>query len=101
MVAVANGQYIGAGMKIAPHASLDNGLFDVVIIDGMSKMRMLKKLPGLYKGEHINLPEVKVVQGKQVIAFSRDRVLIEVEGEQPGCLDAEFTILNAALDLIC
>src|SRR5436305_1226820 len=36
-VVVANGQYFGGGMRVAPNAKPDDGLFDVVIMGGASK----------------------------------------------------------------
>ena len=44
LVAIANAPYFGGGMKIAPDAVPDDGLFEVVIVRGVSKFSLLKDL---------------------------------------------------------
>lgn len=98
---VANGQYLGSGMHAAPEARLDDGLFDVIIIQAMSRPKMLVSLPRLYKGSHLSLSEVLTCRGTQVSIHTVDRVRLDMDGEQPGFLDAEFSILPQAIPLIC
>ncbi|MGE5398307.1 MAG: diacylglycerol/lipid kinase family protein [Chitinophagales bacterium] len=100
-IAVGNGQYFGSGMRIAPAAQLDSGRFEIVIVEGVTKTYVLRNLPGLYKGTHINKPEVTCMQGHHVKATSTQKVLLDVDGEQPGVLDCEMDILPAAFNLIC
>jgi YegS/Rv2252/BmrU family lipid kinase len=105
-VAVANGQYFGGGMKVAPGAVPDDGLFDVVIMGGAPKGQSLADLKLIYTGEHITKPYVRVVRGQHVVvapvAETRGRpVLIETDGEAAGRLPATFEILPRALNLRC
>ena len=100
MAAVANGQYFGGSMQIAPAAVLDDGILEIVIVKGMKKLKLLRCLPTIYGGTHIIKPEVICLQGTKVKATSPDRVLLEIDGEQPGLLNAEFTILPKALNII-
>ncbi len=104
--AVANGQYFGAGMRVAPHAKTDDGLFDVIIMGGTAKSRAVADLKLIYTGEHLNNPAVTALRGSKVVAVSvaetRGRpVLIEVDGESAGRLPATFEILPRALNLRC
>lgn len=101
MIAVANGQYFGGGMRVAPNAVLDSGQFEIVVVDGGSKMELLANLPRIYRGTHLKHPSVTTMKGHHVRAFSPEKVLLDIDGEQPGCLDAEITILPASLHLIC
>ena len=57
-IMVANGRYIGGGMMIAPHAELDDGLFDVVCLGDFSTLMLLRHLPKIYKGTHLKIPGV-------------------------------------------
>ncbi len=105
-VAVANGQYFGGGMRVAPGAVADDGAFDVVIMGGAPKGRMLADMKLLYTGEHIGNPNVRVLRGRKVMAVpvaeTRGRaVLIETDGESAGRLPATFEILPRALNLRC
>ncbi|HWA90751.1 MAG TPA: YegS/Rv2252/BmrU family lipid kinase [Rhizomicrobium sp.] len=105
-VAVANGRFFGGGMKVAPEAALDDGMFDVVIMGGAPKGRMLKDMKLIYTGEHVTRPNVRVLRGRKVVAVpvaeTRGRaVLIETDGESAGRLPATFEILPRALNLRC
>jgi diacylglycerol kinase (ATP) len=103
-VAVANGQFFGGGMRVAPDAVPDDGLFDIVIMGGASHNPADLKL--LYTGEHIGLPGVRVIRGRKVVAApvaetGGRAVLIEVDGEAAGRLPATFEILPRALRVRC
>lgn len=100
VVAVTNGQYFGGGMQIAPMADLESGQFEVILIDAMTKRELLTCLPTIYKGKHIYNPHFKAFSGTRVKATSTQRVLVEVDGEQPGYLDAEFSLIPACLKVI-
>ncbi len=65
-VVVANSAYYGNGMKIAPGAGLDNGLLDVVVVEAASRVALLRALPSLYDGSHVDRPEVTVLRGRRV-----------------------------------
>lgn len=100
--AVCNGQYFGSGMHMAPDAKPDDGLFDVVIIGGVSKLRGLRETSLLYEGKHIGLDNVTVVQGSRIVATPVDddaEVLLDVDGEAPGALPATFDLLPKILKL--
>jgi diacylglycerol kinase (ATP) len=104
-VAVANGQYFGGGMRVAPGAVVDDGLFDVVVM-GAAPGRSLAQMNLLYTGEHIHEPHVRVLKARRVVAApvaeTRGRpVLIEADGESAGRLPATFEILPRALNLRC
>lgn len=96
----ANGRYIGSGMNIAPNAICDDGLFDVIIVEDMSKIGLLFALPGLYHGTHLTNSHCRSYRGKHLVANTVENVLLDVDGEQPGFLDAEFSILPRAIHLI-
>ena len=57
LVAVGNGPSFGGGLRITEGALLDDGLLDVVVIRPMSKARLVRVYPRLFKGTHVTLPE--------------------------------------------
>jgi YegS/Rv2252/BmrU family lipid kinase len=65
-VVVANSAYYGKGMKIAPAAEVDDGVLDVVVIEAASKLELMRSLPKVYDGKHVELPEVTVLTGTRV-----------------------------------
>ncbi len=58
MVAFGNIKSYGRGMKITPLAEPDDGLFDICWIDPVKRLRLLRFFPTVYRGEHIEMPEV-------------------------------------------
>ena len=105
-VAVANGLYFGGGMKVAPNARPDDGVFDVIVMGGGPKSRAAADMKLIYKGEHLNNPAVRAMRGNRVVAVpvaetGGHPVLVEVDGESAGRLPATFEILPRALNLRC
>lgn len=98
-VDVANGKYVGAGMTIAPHAEVDDGLFDVIVIGNFGKIESLIRLPTLYRGTHLNNPKVGFFRGRHVELRSDEPLSIHVEGEYIGQTPAAFDIFNKALKI--
>jgi diacylglycerol kinase (ATP) len=98
-VVVANGVWHGGGMKLAPDAKSDDGLFDVVLIGDISKLDFLTTAPKIYKGRHVAHPKVEVVRSARVEVDALQRLPIEVEGEQVGTTPAVFELVPNALRL--
>ena len=71
-VAAANSKAYGGGMYMAPDASLEDGLLDVVIVGHVPKLRFLRLLPTVFKGAHIRQPNVEVLRAREV-QISADR----------------------------
>jgi YegS/Rv2252/BmrU family lipid kinase len=102
-VAVANGQFFGGGMHIAPEAVLDDGQFDVVTLGDLTPFDFLKNGHRVYRGEHMGLEKVTSRRARRVEARPvnpDEDVLLDVDGEAPGALPATFTVIPRAIDLI-
>ena len=93
--AVANGRIFGKGMKVAPDARLDDGLFDSVLVRGFKFLEFCRHGWKLINGSHVTHPKVTVVRGSTVEAYPEDDedVLLELDGEQLGRLPATFEIV--------
>jgi YegS/Rv2252/BmrU family lipid kinase len=100
---VANARYFGGGMKIAPSAKLDDGLFDVIAVGDVSAATVLTNSYRLYLGTHLGMSEVNHARARRVSArpASGDEIKLEVDGELVGRLPAEFEILPNALRVRC
>lgn len=99
-VAVANGRYHGGGMWVAPDALVNDGLFHLTVIGNLSIPEVLLNLPKLYNGKIRTVREVVTFTGAKVSATSDDRVLLDVDGEQPGRLPVTIDIVPGALNII-
>ncbi|RMF69979.1 MAG: diacylglycerol kinase family lipid kinase [Calditrichaeota bacterium] len=100
-VVVANGQFFGGGMWVAPEAKLDDGLFDVVIIGDVNRAEVLANTHRLYNGTLGRHHKVTTLRGKEITLRSEHDVYIEADGELPGKLPAKFQLIPTALRIIC
>jgi YegS/Rv2252/BmrU family lipid kinase len=99
-VVIANGQYFGGGMRVAPGAEFDDGRFDVVIIGETGRTRALTGIPSLYRGRHIARREVEVHRARVVrVSCDGAPMLFDVEGEQVGTTPATLTCIPGAISL--
>lgn len=97
---VANARYYGGGMKIAPGAKVEDGLFDIITIGDASSFRILANAPRLYLGAHLNMNEVTHALAKQVVArpVRKDELVrVELDGEVVGRLPAMFEVMPRSL----
>jgi len=96
-VIVANGRWHGGGMKLAPDAKPDDGLFDVVLIGDVTKLDFVTTAPKLYSGKHVGHPRVEVLRSATVGVDASQPLPIELEGETVGTTPARFEIVPGAL----
>lgn len=99
-VAVANGQYHGGGMCVAPDAVIDDGLFHVTVIGDMTLPRVFLNLPKLYNGRIKTIGQVFTRTATRVLAESEQKVLLDVDGEQPGRLPVAIDMVPGAVGMI-
>jgi diacylglycerol kinase (ATP) len=96
-VIVANGQWHGGAMRLAPEARPDDGLFDVVLIGDVTKRDFVTTAPKIYKGTYLAHPKVELLRSRTVTVDGSERLPIELDGEQVGTTPARFEIVPAAL----
>lgn len=102
LAAVGKGQYIGGGMQITPTAVLDDGQFEICIVNKLSKIKLLALFPSIFKGEHIHIkPTVEIYKGSAVkIRSIEDRVLVEADGNIIGTTPCDISINNQKIEMI-
>ncbi len=94
---VANGQYHGGGMWLAPEARPDDGLFDVLVFGDLTKTDFVRNVGKIYKGTHLSHPKIEQLRGARVEIDAAEPLPIELDGEQPGTTPARFEIVPRAL----
>jgi len=100
MVTVANAPFYGGGMKIAPDASMNDGLLNVCIVKEISKLELLWEFPKVFKGTHIYHPRIMMKSGRRIRLTSDEPRKIFADGEYAGHLPAEFSIDNRKIEVI-
>jgi len=96
-VIVANGQWHGGAMWLAPEARPDDGVFDVVLIGDVTKRDFVTTSPKLYKGTYLAHPKIDLLRSSAVGVDALERLPIELDGEQVGTTPARFEVVPAAL----
>jgi diacylglycerol kinase (ATP) len=96
-VIVSNGRYFGGGMFIAPHADLQDGLFDVIVLGDLNKLEFVQNVPKVYNGTHLTHPKVSEYRAREVRVVSQERMLIQADGELVGMAPATFRLLPKAI----
>ena len=98
-VIVANGRWHGGGMKLAPDAQADDGLFDVVLIGDVTKLDFVTTSPKLYSGGHVHHPRVDVLRSAAVAVEAAVPLPVELDGEVAGTTPVRFEVVPGALRL--
>jgi diacylglycerol kinase (ATP) len=99
-IVIANGQYFGGGMRIAPDANLTDGEFEVVTLGDLGKVDLVRNVPRVYDGSHLAHPKVSVSRAQTVEVSSPERLLLQADGEVLGRAPATLTVVARALRII-
>ncbi len=104
MIAICNGQFFGSGMHVAPMASLDDGLFELVALGARSKLGFALSSSSIYSGGHMRSEGTVHLRGQRfelelVNDDVRDVYLTDVDGEPMGGLPITIEVLPKALVL--
>jgi diacylglycerol kinase family enzyme len=99
-VAAANSKAYGGGMFMAPEASLEDGLLDVVMVAQAPKLRFLRLLPTVFKGTHVQEPNIQVVRSARV-EISADRPFtLYADGDPIAELPVTISALPGAVRVL-
>ncbi len=100
-LAICNGRFFGSGMKVAPMAATDDGVFEVISLGAAGKVRFaIESTTRLYTGDHIGKGDVQHLRCDKITVALRnkeivDRFLLDVDGEPLGRLPMEIELSPA------
>ena len=97
---VANGQYCGNRMHVAPDARLDDGLLEVVAIRNVGLFTVLAKVIKLYRGTLLDDRVVWHARGARVRIETDTTVAVEADGQVVGNTPAEISVLRGRLRVV-
>lgn len=98
--AAANSKAYGGGMFIAPDAQLDDGMLDIVISEHCSKLQFLRTLPKVFKGTHVESPQVQVLRARELRVSADRPFTVYADGDPIAELPARVTVLPGAMRVI-
>jgi diacylglycerol kinase (ATP) len=97
---ITNSNSVGGFEKLAPEASLDDGLFDVFILKRCNLGEFIRVVSAALRGEHINDPNVIYFKTNSIQVTSPDYVQINLDGEFGGTLPSMFSLLPSHIKII-
>lgn len=96
LISVANNTSMGGGMKVAPDASMRDGLLDVFVLRPLSKIRFLRLFPRVFAGTHVGEPEVLIERCTQV-TIDAPGIVAYADGERVWELPVNVDVVPAAV----
>ena len=99
-IAAANSKFYGGGMMVAPQATLDDGLLDLVIISDMPKLRFVALLPTVFKGDHVKHAGVEVLRCASVEISASRPFTMYADGDPIAELPVTVSVLPGAIRTI-
>lgn len=100
LAAFANTSTYGDGMKIAPHAQMDDGQLDVCVIGGIDPFKLACMFPTVYFGRHLRIREVDYFQAMRLRVETEAPLEIYADGEYVCRTPAEIGVHGGALKML-
>jgi diacylglycerol kinase (ATP) len=99
----ANCPRVGGGMHLTPEASWNDGLLDLILVEGLSKATLLRIFPRVFRGTHVTHPAVHIVRTRQATIRSDRPLWPNADGEplaDSPVTELEISIRPAALRVV-
>ncbi|WP_449538674.1 diacylglycerol kinase [Ferdinandcohnia sp. Marseille-Q9671] len=91
---------VGGFEKLAPDSSLNDGLFDLLILKKANLADFIKVATLAIRGEHINDPHVIYTKANRVKINPTEKMQINLDGEYGGLLPGEFVNLYKHINVL-
>ncbi len=96
-VIISNSRYTGGDYLIAPKAKIDDGKLDLIVLNKLSRINLLKTFPKIFDGSHIDTPFVDYIQAKTIRLKAKTPKVLSPDGEIYGKFPVEVTCLPKAI----
>ena len=96
----ANTPAYGGGMKIAPHARLDDGKLDICIVSDLAKFKLFCLFPTVYFGRHLGIPEVGYFQAARLRLQTETPLDVYADGEYVCRTPVEVSVAAQVLQVV-
>lgn len=87
MITITNHPFYGGGMKIIPFAKIQPLKFPVLVINSISKFKILSLFMTVFTGDHVKFKEVEIIEATKVKVTSANQrdLIYQVDGETATC----------------
>jgi len=103
LAATANTPCYGGALRIAPQASPRDGLMDVCLVSRIARPRVLLLLPRVMQGNHLDLPEVRMLRTRSLTIEAADEtpnMEVWADGEPVGSLPTTIECVPGAVEVL-
>ncbi len=101
LVVAANGGRFANGMRIAPAASLDDGMLDLCVVGETSLAESIALLARVYRGAHVGRPKVRMARVRAVVIEQERALPVQLDGELTEAERIEVRCMPRALPVVC
>jgi diacylglycerol kinase (ATP) len=98
---ISNTRYTGVSFLMAPDAKINDGLLDIILLNKCSRTRLLKLFPTIFKGDHVNHPEVESYKARKIIIQTAVPKILTPDGELFGSTPIEVECLKQDIEVFC
>jgi len=89
----ANSRSVGGFEHLAPRASLNDGLLDLIVVKRLNLGEFIHLAAKCLSGDHINHPKIIYLQTSKVEVSSKEKVSLNADGEYAGVLPCTINVL--------
>jgi diacylglycerol kinase family enzyme len=82
---------------MAPEAEIDDGVLDIILLNDISRLKLLKSFPLIFKGAHVTIPQVEVFRGKKISVTTDTPKILTPDGEVFGHTPIDVEVLPKCL----
>src|SRR5438445_9585688 len=100
LIACANSPSYGGGMRIAPRATMDDGMLDVCFVGDLGKLKLFCLFPSVYVGRHLTITGVEYFQAERLRIGTEQPVDIYADGQYVCQTPVEIAIAPRALRVV-
>ncbi len=100
LIAALNGRAFAAGLRAAPHAQLDDGALDVMIVRAVSKWRLLPLIVRVLYGTHLGHSAIEMCQARTITIDAAPPQPVNVDGDVRGQTPLEIQVIPQALRVL-
>lgn len=100
MFMISNTRSVGGFRGLMTKASLTDGVLDILAVRKMDPLDVVPLLGSLVVGEHINNDNVLYIQAEDILLESKEKVTLDIDGEEGPDLPARVTCIKKAINLI-
>ena len=98
-VIISNSKYTGGNYLIAPKAKIDDGKLDLIILNKLSRINLLKTFPKIFDGSHVDSKFVDYLHAKTIKLEAKVPKSLSPDGEIFGEFPVEISCISAGVEI--